>query len=384
MGHQAMRPDLHRDINDRIEAMTCYGESKRQAKKDYSTADKIFSRNTEKGYRHQLHKFGDWMAEHCPEGRFTPFNQWKVYAIQYLREMKDSELYSVSSLKTMRSALAKILGCPGEDLGYVGTRHRKNNKRSRNATKTSEKTGKLIKNRSTYAGRFSEEKHPESVTFSKATGLRKSELKNLRGNQLLNNDGPAYFEAYPAVVRRYRELRNMPQKTIEEVPLKILVPSGDYLLIKGKGGRVRCAPVLAEGLTLVRELCKTAGKSKVWKALPSNFDAHSYRAMYAKTVYSMAERDLQHIIPDQEGSLKDIMKTKDSDEKHVALTRYYHKNVLSLLLDPDAKSKPVQRSEVYFCRAELKGKTFDKIAMSIASEALGHSRISVIASNYLV
>ena len=39
--------------------------------------------------------------------------------------------------------------------------------------------------------------------------------------------------------------------------------------------------------------------------------------------------------------------------------------------------------EVYVCRGDLKGVVYDRKAMEIASKALGHNRISVIAAHYI-
>ena len=41
------------------------------------------------------------------------------------------------------------------------------------------------------------------------------------------------------------------------------------------------------------------------------------------------------------------------------------------------------QSEVYVCRKDEAGKKLDKAAMHIASKALGHNRLDVIANSYL-
>ena len=43
----------------------------------------------------------------------------------------------------------------------------------------------------------------------------------------------------------------------------------------------------------------------------------------------------------------------------------------------------LERKEKYYCRAELKGVVYDREAMLMASKALGHNRISIIAEHYL-
>ena len=43
----------------------------------------------------------------------------------------------------------------------------------------------------------------------------------------------------------------------------------------------------------------------------------------------------------------------------------------------------LKHDEIYYCRGDRKGTWLDKNAMLAASKALGHNRISIIASNYL-
>ena len=107
-----------------------------------------------------------------------------------------------------------------------------------------------------------------------------------------------------------------------------------------KGGRQRCAPIFGspEAVAAVVARMQAAGEDKVWPdGVPNGADIHSYRAAYATAIYRHYERD----------------------------------------------PKTLPRSERYDCRTDLKGTSYDKKAMKIASEALGHSRISVIASHYI-
>jgi len=43
----------------------------------------------------------------------------------------------------------------------------------------------------------------------------------------------------------------------------------------------------------------------------------------------------------------------------------------------------IPKKERYCCRSDLKGVWYDKKAMLIASSALGHNRISIIAAHYI-
>lgn len=114
--------------------------------------------------------------------------------------------------------------------------------------------------------------------------------------------------------------------------------SGYYLHITSgsKGGRERYAPIIGDKDLVIR-LCKQAGDGKVFEKIPSDADIHSYRRDYATAIYQQHARPLEQLT---------------------------------------AKEK-------YYCRGDRKGEVFDRAAMRIASNALGHGRIEVIAGHYL-
>jgi len=105
--------------------------------------------------------------------------------------------------------------------------------------------------------------------------------------------------------------------------------------IKGKGGRLRDCPILSK--EAVEQIKNTPNGQNVWSKIPSRADIHSYRAEYCKSLYQLHARPIAEI---------------PKDDK-------------------------------YYCRSDLKGVVYDKKAMLIASQALGHNRISVIAGHYL-
>jgi len=112
--------------------------------------------------------------------------------------------------------------------------------------------------------------------------------------------------------------------------------NGQYMLVdlKGKGGRLRECPILST--EAAERIKNTPEGQKVWPKIPANPDIHSYRADYCQTLY----------------------------ESH----------------GPPAE---IPKGEKYYCRKDLKGVVYDKRAMRVASRALGHNRINVIASSYL-
>ncbi|MCL2577289.1 MAG: hypothetical protein FWE27_04480 [Defluviitaleaceae bacterium] len=113
--------------------------------------------------------------------------------------------------------------------------------------------------------------------------------------------------------------------------------NGQYMLvnIKGKGGRLRDCPILSKNA--VERILNTPAGQKVWSKIPMRPDIHSYRAEYCKAIYNRHAR-------------------------------------------PFAEIPEYDR---YYCRCDLKGVVYDKQAMRIASRALGHNRICVIAGHYL-
>ena len=101
-----------------------------------------------------------------------------------------------------------------------------------------------------------------------------------------------------------------------------------------KGGKSRNIEILGN-IKFVTNMCKRADNGRVFPKVHSCADIHSYRATYARNLYLKYART------------------------------------------------EIPREDRYICRGDYKGKVFDKRAMAIVSQNLGHNRIGVIASNYL-
>lgn len=112
-------------------------------------------------------------------------------------------------------------------------------------------------------------------------------------------------------------------------------PEGYFIAVKGKGGRYRESPVIGPHAEEVAKRMRSAGSGKIWEKVPSHMDVHSYRSEYATAIYSAYVRD------------------------------------------------PIPEKDRYYCRGDRKGTVMDKVAMLKASEALGHSRIDVVAGHYI-
>lgn len=105
-----------------------------------------------------------------------------------------------------------------------------------------------------------------------------------------------------------------------------------------KGKRARKAPIVGspDEIRSVVEMCLNAGSERVFDKVPGGMDQHANRREYANRVYQMYKRPLETL----------------------------------------------SRKQKYFCRGDLRGRIYDRRALFFASEALGHSRIGIIPSNY--
>lgn len=289
--------NLRFQIKKTLKSKEKFNESKHAS----TSADGIYSFSTSKTYAKHCQKFADFVIQKAGTSKINLSTTYK-YVSEFMKNEIDSGK-SPYTLKTERSALAKLYGVSGRDICTLPERSRSEIKRSRNQYVTSEKTGKTIKNQSVGSGHFSEKNHSELVEFCKSTGLRRSELSSLRGNQL-------YFDAG-----------------------KPFIKLDGY---QCKGGRERIVPVIGNFSNAIT-LCEKAGSGKVFERIPQAMDVHSYRSKYATSLYNQEARQFDAI----------------------------------------------PKNERYYCRKELAGTCYDKRAMQIVSNALGHNRISVIAEHYL-
>lgn len=106
-----------------------------------------------------------------------------------------------------------------------------------------------------------------------------------------------------------------------------------------KGGKSRVAKIVGKTEEETKDIVKwiQSKEGRLFNKLSSNYDNHYYRATYANRLYNQLKRDIDDI--------------------------------------------PTQ--ERYVMRKERAGEVYDKQAMLLVSNALGHNRISVIAQSYL-
>lgn len=119
---------------------------------------------------------------------------------------------------------------------------------------------------------------------------------------------------------------------------------GNYhVLVKsGKGGKSRQAPVVGNSAQVqnVVDLCNKAGAGKVFTRVHNAADIHSYRRIYCTRVYNATCRPISSLL--------------------------------------------AGTSERYYCRGSMAGVVLDRSALEACSRALGHNRVSVVVSHYMV
>jgi len=272
-------------IKTEFDKKLAIGESKYQDKILDKTQDKIYSWETYRTYLKHTNYFAKWVKE---EHQCKTLEQAKPYINQYLQARENQNL-SAYTLKLEKSALAKLYQIDSKELYQTKDRSRSDITRSR---------GERVRDKN-----FNEEQNRDLVDFCRGTGLRRGELKQIKGSDLVEKNEKFYLE----------------------------VSRGT------KGGRPRTVEIVGNVDKIVSML-KNAQESKLFPSPNSNADIHSYRQDYCKSIYEKYARPLETL----------------------------------------------DKKDIYVCRKDRKGEKFDKDAMKIASECLGHSRVEVIAGHYLL
>lgn len=238
MGHKN-KLSMVAQVKVALDNKLAIGQSKHQAKIAGTAQNHIYSYGTYGAYLKQGCKFAKWAKEN--HGCKT-LEQARTYVNEYLEHSKDLSPYTQ---KLYASALAKIYSCSSKDFDVkTDTRHRVDIIRSRD-----------VKVRDKH---FSEERNVELVNFCRSTGLRRSELEKLTGNQLIEKNGQ-YF-----------------------------------IGVKGKGGRYRESPIIYKVDKVVSRM-KAVGSERVWNRIHNAADIHSYRGQYATTMYKAIARHRNEI-----------------------------------------------------------------------------------------
>ena len=333
--NKAYFKDLHQQAYDRLTGMQAFGESKKEAVANGTEKDKIFAFNTYKSYWKHTKYFIKYIKEKHPE--CTTLKKAKKYANEWLQTRVDQGL-SAWTVQLEAKALGKLYGISPDDENYFKPpkRNREDIKRSR---------GVRVRDR-----HFSKTNNDELIRFCKGTGLRRSELVELRGKDLITRE-QIEAEISRLESRLPAELTAADTKRLEMLQDACLFPEGYFTHVRnGKGGRERLSPIVGpDAAQIIERLQNTPGEEKVWQHVHQSADIHGYRAEYATAIYKAHAREIQDI---------------PYDRVNRGTGRKY-------------------QSEVYTCRKDEAGRKLDKAAMLVCSKALGHNRISVVADNYI-
>ena len=333
--NKAYSKDLHQQAYDRLTGMQAFGESKKEAVANGTEKEKIFSFNTYKSYWKHTKYFIKYIKENHPE--CTTLKSAKKYVNEWLQTRVDQGL-SAWTVQLEAKAMGKLYGISPDDENYF-----KPPKRNREDIKRSRGDRERDKH-------FSKTNNDELIKFCKGTGLRRAELGELRGKDLVTREEIeaeiSQIESRPA-----EELTPADTKRLEMLQDTRLF-EGDYFthVRNGKGGRERMSPIIGPNTEQIVERIKsTPAEEKVWQHIHQSADIHGYRAEYATIIYKAKARAIEEIPYDRVN--------KGSGRKY--------------------------QSDVYICRKDEAGRKLDKVAMLVCSKALGHNRISVVADNYI-
>lgn len=240
-------------VKEQLDSKLAIGSSKQQAKINGTYKNYIYSWGTYKTYLQQCCQFVKWCKAAAKEdGSRQPrtLEDCKQYVARYMQHLQQQK-YSAYTQKLVLSALCKLYSeypTEGQPFGLQempGARHRADITRSRKNVERDH--------------HFSEDRNADVVTFCKCTGLRRSELAQIRGTDL---DGMLLY------------------------------------VYKGtKGGRVRIVPLCGsdEELVTVKQLAAAAGNNKIFDHISSAMDVHHYRSIYCQRIYNQYARPVNQI-----------------------------------------------------------------------------------------
>ena len=335
--HKSYSKTLHQQAYDKLTSMQAFGESKKEAMKNGTDRDKIFSFNTYKSYWKHIKYFIKYVQETYP--KCTTMKSAKKYVNEWLQK-REAEGLSASTLHLEAKALGKYYGISPDDENYYQPpkRRREDIKRSRGPAKRDR--------------HFSEKNNEELVNFCKGTGLRRCELSTLKGSDIITK---TEIEKEITQLEQISEDKRTPEieKRIGILKDTRYFEEEYYVHIRkgvGKGGRERYSPIIGENQNrIVERIMKTPDDVKVWQHVHNSADIHNYRALYATAVYEAHARKIEDI---------------PYDKINKGTGRRY-------------------QSDVYTCRKDEAKRKLDKAAMKMCSKALGHNRVDIFATNYL-
>ena len=341
MARNKIGKSLVQQVKENLNSKLAIGESKYEAKLKNAHTEKIYSWSTYKAYLKHCCYFVKWCKEQPADERIghkvRTLEECRLFVEKWIQAEMDRG-QSPYTLKLELSSLAKLYGCSTKDFDIVTPQRKRSNiTRSRG-------TAERDKN-------FSEKNNADLITFCKCTGLRRGELSQIRGTNLMEKDGNYFL----------------------------------HITKNTKGGRARVSPIIGDEneIKLVIELCKRSKENKIFPNPSENADIHSYRGEYATRIYNAYKRSLdkfknERLIIHKNEIIKSY--TSKSGRKLIKGNEDYYTtmNGKRTLIKGfrDVRS-------AYYCRKDLKGTAYDRQALFAASRALGHNRESIVADHYL-
>lgn len=240
MGHKNKK-SLTRQVQEALESKLKIGCSKHEDKKLGVANDYIYSYSTLKTYMKECNYF----VKYChQQHKCKTIEECKQYVAEWIDTRRHLSAYT---LKLDLSAIAKLYGVPATEFD-IATPSRTMNKITRSRGEK-----KMDKN-------FSKKNNADLIAFARSTGLRRNELKYLKGTDLINKDGKWYIN----------------------------------VTVGSKGGRPRTSPIIGD-IDKVVEMMQAAGDNKVFKKIHAAADIHSFRAEYATQLYKQLARPIEEI-----------------------------------------------------------------------------------------
>lgn len=333
--NKAYVKDLHQQAYARLTEMQAFGTSKKESVANGTAKDKIFSYKTYETYWKHTKYFIKYIQANHPE--CTTLRAAKQYMNEWL-QMRTDEGKSAWTIHLEAKALGKLFGIDPTDEQYFQPPKRERQKITRS---------RVDRVRDKH---FSKSNNDELIKFCKGTGLRRSELLDMRGKDLISR---AEIEDEISRLEKQQNETHDPnrERWLDMLRDTRMFKSEYFTHVRcGKGGRVRMSPIIgANAEQIIERMRNTAPEEKVWQHVSENADIHGYRAEYATAIYKAHARAIEDIPYDRVN--------KGTGRKF--------------------------QGDVYVCRKDEAGRKLDKAAMLICSKALGHNRISVVADNYI-
>lgn len=210
--------------------------------------DEIFSFRTYRKYRDICCTFLRWCNEIDPN--IKHYTICRKYVGPFLKDCHNRGL-SIKTTSNYRAALVKLYSFSPYDFNMKKL------------------YGRTVNVDNFYKYRFYSKdcinwfKYKELTTFLTCTGLRKNEVRNLKGNTLTSKNGNYYI----------------------------------HVTVGSKGGRERYAKIIGtkEEREEIIKIMKSANGKKVFSRIPNNYSYHILRSIYACRFIDMAASNTENI-----------------------------------------------------------------------------------------